>query len=55
MKNADKYFATELDGKHIWQCQECNFFSYSMYHADSHQCETDHCMKRTEIEKEKDD
>ncbi len=40
---------TELDGLYRWECQECSFESIFMYKADTHQCETDHLMKRVRI------
>jgi len=37
---------TELDFKYYWKCQECDFSSFIMFDADTHQYETDHCMTR---------
>lgn len=36
-----------IDGKEYkWICEVCPYNSSSMYAAETHQCETDHAMKR---------
>lgn len=48
MKKPD-FPKTELDFKYLWKCRECKFESFYMYLADTHQCKTDHLMKRIEV------
>lgn len=49
MKKEDNYPKSELDFKYRWRCLGCEFTSCIMYKADTHQCETDHCMERLKI------
>ena len=43
---------TELDFKYLWICEECDFKTYIMYRADTHQVETDHCFRREPVGKQ---
>lgn len=39
-------FRTNMDYAFLWKCIECDFESFYMYKADTHQAKTDHAMDR---------